>query len=184
MDALDKIRSTSFSTSLNANADLWALIYERWFMSADIPMTTKLRNTIYWSTSVFCVWSTAPPCNFKKWASTVHSSRAQFFTSSQCGNWKTFSLKIFPRKFNIKANKFQVASVRNMKPQACSNLQTFELLFQGRNFAQETKKKTFKETRKRRSTWDEYRKCLMYRYREILSKEVIIVPISLCHAMN
>ena len=28
-----------------------------------------------------------------------------------------------------------------MKPQACSNLQTLELLFQGRNFAQETKKK-------------------------------------------
>ena len=28
-----------------------------------------------------------------------------------------------------------------MKQQACSNLQTLELLFQGRNFAQETKKK-------------------------------------------
>ena len=28
-----------------------------------------------------------------------------------------------------------------MKPQACSNLQTLELLFQGKNSAQETKKK-------------------------------------------
>ena len=28
-----------------------------------------------------------------------------------------------------------------MKPQACSNLQTLELLFQGKNCAQETKKK-------------------------------------------